>query len=382
MTTDDNLPMAHRPTTGDEGEIHAAFNNPQSAGSWATPNSGNPQFRVARLATADVSGRPYVVPVCFAWQGEHIYIALDEKPKSVAPTRLKRVRNILENPRVSFLLDSYNEDWSRLGYTLVSGTATLEEPGSEHHAAAIPLLREKYPQYREMTIERQPVIAIAIESVHSWQGGGSGEEQPDRSGLDFASLARERHVVRQFKPLEVPRAIVEQTIEAARWAPSPHGAQPWRFIVITRQELKEQLAEAMAEEWRRNLAMDGEDPEVVAIRERKSLNRIVKSPVLIIPCLHLQDLQEYPDPQRRQAEVTMAIQSLGAAIQNMLLSAYSLGLDTGWMCAPLFCPEVVVAALDLPKTLIPHALINMGYGATDPPRRPHRPVEELIVRYD
>jgi coenzyme F420-0:L-glutamate ligase/coenzyme F420-1:gamma-L-glutamate ligase len=349
--------------------------NPQSA-------IRNPQSRVARLATADASGRPYIVPVCFAWQDVYIYIALDEKPKSVAPARLKRVRNILENPHVSFLLDTYSEDWSRLSYTLVSGTAALEEPGSPHHTVAIPLLREKYPQYRDMAIDKQPVISISVESVRSWHGSGDGEEQPDRSSLDFASLARERHVVRQFKPVPVPRGLVEQTIEATRWAPSPHGAQPWRFVVITRRELKEQLAEAMAEEWRRNLAMDGEDPEIVAVRERKSHNRIVNSPVLIIPCLYLQDLQVYPDPQRQQAEVTMAVQSLGAAIQNILLSAYSLGLDTGWMCAPLFCPEVVVAALDLPATLIPHALINMGYGATDPPRRPHRPESDLIVRYD
>src|SRR6266566_6815365 len=112
-----------------------------------------PQSRVARLATADASGRPSVVPVCFAWQDSYIYIALDEKPKSVAPRRLKRVRNILENPAVSFLIDHYSEDWSRLSYTLVSGTASLEEPGRPHHTAAIPLLREKYPQYREMAIE-------------------------------------------------------------------------------------------------------------------------------------------------------------------------------------------------------------------------------------
>ncbi|MEO8288521.1 MAG: TIGR03668 family PPOX class F420-dependent oxidoreductase [Chloroflexota bacterium] len=340
------------------------------------------QQRVGRLATADASGRPYVVPVCFVWQGEHIYIALDEKPKSVAPTRLKRVRNILENPHVSFLLDRYSEDWSRLSYTLVGGKASLEQPGSLHHDEAIPLLREKYPQYRTMAIERQPVIAIAVESVRSWRGSDTSDDMPDRSNLDFASLAQARHVVRQFKPVEVPRHLVEQTIEAARWAPSPHGSQPWRFVVITRQDLKVTLAEAMAEEWRRNLAMDGEDPEVVAIRERKSYGRIVNSPVLVIPCLYLEDLHVYPDPLRAQAEVTMAVQSLGAAIQNMLLSAYSLGLDTGWMCAPLFCPEVVVAALDLPTTLIPHALINMGYGAKDPPRRPHRPIDELIVRYD
>jgi coenzyme F420-0:L-glutamate ligase/coenzyme F420-1:gamma-L-glutamate ligase len=104
--------------------------------------------------------------------------------------------------------------------------------------------------------------------------------------------------------------------------------------------------------------------------------------VLIIPCLYLADLHTYSDPARQEAERTMAIQSLGAAIQNLLLSAYSLGLDTGWMCAPLFCPEVVGEALALPPDLIPHALIQLGYGAQDPPRRPHLPIADLIVMYD
>jgi nitroreductase len=78
----------------------------------------------------------------------------------------------------------------------------------------------------------------------------------------------------------------------------------------------------------------------------------------------------------------MAIQSLGAAIQNILLSAYSLGLDTGWMCAPLFCPEVVTGALGLPRDRIPHARLQMGWASTDPPRRPHKPTSDLIVLYE
>lgn len=337
--------------------------------------------RVARLATADAEGRPYVVPVCYAFTGEHFYIALDDKPKRVSPMRLKRVRNIVANPHVSLLVDTYHEDWSRLSYVLVNGTAAIEEPGTNHHTAAIPLLREKYPQYREMSIDRQPVIAVAPQSAHAWSGQDESGP-PDRAHLDFASLARGRHVVRQFKPVPIPREMVETTIEAARWAPSPHGAQPWRFVVITREDLKEKLADAMADEWQRNLAMDGEDPEIVSTRLRKSRQRILKSPVLVIPCLYMEDMHRYPDPVRAEAEVTMAVQSLGAAVQNMLLSAYSLGLDTGWMCAPLFAPQVVREALDLPGTLTPHALIQMGYGAQDPPRRPHRPVSELIARWD
>ncbi|HKP51185.1 MAG TPA: TIGR03668 family PPOX class F420-dependent oxidoreductase [Chloroflexia bacterium] len=338
--------------------------------------------RVARLATADAEGRPNIVPVCFAFEGQLFYIALDNKPKSVPHTRLKRVRNIEANPQVSIMVDTYSEDWSRLQYVLVNGIATIEPPGTQRHADAMPLLREKYPQYRSMPIEERPIIAIAPTSTHAWAGGVGSNDIENRAGIDFATLARGRHVVRQFKPEPVSRELVEMTLEAARWAPSPHGAQPWRFVVLTRPELKQQLADAMADEWRRNLEMDGESAEVVAIRQEKSRRRIEASPVLIIPCLYLDDLHHYPDPARQEAEVTMAVQSLGATIQNLLLSAYSLGLDTGWMCAPLFCPDIVRQALDLAPTLIPHALINMGYGAKDPPRRPHRPVSELVVRYD
>jgi nitroreductase len=78
----------------------------------------------------------------------------------------------------------------------------------------------------------------------------------------------------------------------------------------------------------------------------------------------------------------MAIQSLGAAIQNMLLAAYALGLDTGWMCAPLFVQQTVRAALDLDASLIPHALIPIGYKAAEPRRRSHRLASELIARLD
>ena len=126
--------------------------------------------RVARLATADEDGRPYVVPVCFAFDGHLIYIALDEKPKSVSPMRLKRVRNIVANPHVSLLVDNYSEDWSKLAYVLVSGEARLIMPGAYGHDEAIRLLRDKYPQYREMRIDEQPTIAIDPTSARMWRG--------------------------------------------------------------------------------------------------------------------------------------------------------------------------------------------------------------------
>ncbi len=124
--------------------------------------------RVARLATADAQGQPFVVPICYAFDGVALYSALDEKPKRVAPTRLKRVRNMLANPRVALVIDDYAEDWRALASLQLRGQADLLPVGTEAHAAAIRLLRAKYPQYESMAIDQQPVVRIQPEAIVSW----------------------------------------------------------------------------------------------------------------------------------------------------------------------------------------------------------------------
>ena len=127
--------------------------------------------RVARFATADSSGAPHLIPICFVYDGAAFYSVLDQKPKRTSVTRLRRVRNILENPKVALVVDSYEEDWSRLWYILVTGTATLLEPGKEQ-SEAVAMLREKYAQYRDMDLEYAPVIKIEPDKVVSWVGSG------------------------------------------------------------------------------------------------------------------------------------------------------------------------------------------------------------------
>jgi len=129
--------------------------------------------RVGRLATADRAGRPHVIPVCYACDRATIYIALDAKPKRVAPQRLRRVRNILENPQVALVIDRYRDDWSVLAYVLIQGTATLLPPTDAEHTSAVALLRARYPQYGAMPIEEQPVIAIRPTAVVGWGAVGS-----------------------------------------------------------------------------------------------------------------------------------------------------------------------------------------------------------------
>jgi PPOX class probable F420-dependent enzyme len=129
--------------------------------------------RVAHLATTDEHGRPHVVPVCFAVENETIYIPLDEKPKRVAPTALRRVRNLLANPDVALVVDDYAEDWQQLAYLLLRGTAGLLDPGSVEHAEAVRLLRAKYPQYQAMRLEERPVIRIVLTSASAWSMSGN-----------------------------------------------------------------------------------------------------------------------------------------------------------------------------------------------------------------
>lgn len=124
--------------------------------------------RVGRLATVDAEGTPHVVPVCYALVGRALYVVLDEKPKSVPARSLKRVRNLLVNPRAALVVDHYEDaDWSRLGWVMARGDASVIEPGEEH-AAALRELRRRYPRYRSMDLDQSPMIALRIDKLSGW----------------------------------------------------------------------------------------------------------------------------------------------------------------------------------------------------------------------
>jgi len=123
--------------------------------------------RIAHLATADARGRPHVIPICFVFDGKYFYTPIDEKPKRIAPSKLKRLRNIRENPQVSLVIDRYDENWAKLAYVLVFGKARVLVSG-ERRRKAVRLLRRKYSQYRSMKIDRRPMILIRPTRTTSW----------------------------------------------------------------------------------------------------------------------------------------------------------------------------------------------------------------------
>lgn len=126
--------------------------------------------RIGRLGTADAGGQPLVVPICYAFDGEALFSAIDAKPKSRNPDGLKRIRNIRENPKVSVVIDRYDEDWRALRYVIIQGRAALLTDGGEF-SRGVDLLLAKYPQYRAMGLAREAGLMIKVDPtrVTQWQ---------------------------------------------------------------------------------------------------------------------------------------------------------------------------------------------------------------------
>ena len=123
--------------------------------------------RVARLASAAPDGRPHVIPVCFEVMDGSVYIGLDAKPKSVDALRLRRVRNIVSNPQAALIVDRYDEDWSKLGYALITASATLELDEPERDAA-VRALKIKYAQYQTLLPDDAYVIKLTPVRATTW----------------------------------------------------------------------------------------------------------------------------------------------------------------------------------------------------------------------
>ena len=130
------------------------------------------ESRLAHLATSTKNGKPQVIPICYVYDGDSLYSSIDEKPKRRSPTQLQRVLNIVDNPSVSLIVDRYEEDWSKLKYVLVRGSAEIVHTGEEHEHA-VQLLREKYVQYRQMKLEDRPVIKIKPVGVFAWHASST-----------------------------------------------------------------------------------------------------------------------------------------------------------------------------------------------------------------
>ncbi len=190
-----------------------------------------------------------------------------------------------------------------------------------------------------------------------------GEASTTDDWVSLRRMIRGRRSIRRYTDQPIDPALLTELLEAASWAPSAHNRQPWRFCVVTSDEGKARLSEAMGEQWRADLGADKADPEFIERRVAISHARMTSAAALVIANLTMSDMDHYPDPTRAKAEWAMAVQSVALACQNLLLAAEAFGVGACWMCAPLFVPDLVRRVLELPGDWEPQALITLGYPA-------------------
>lgn len=194
----------------------------------------------------------------------------------------------------------------------------------------------------------------------------------------LARIIKSRRSIRRYSDRPVPPETIWRLLETAAWAPSAHNRQPWRFAVLTAAADIERLAGSMGERLRADRTADGDDPADIERDVARSYARLTGAPAIIVVCLSLAEMDRYPDEHRNRSEWVMAAQSTAMAAQNLLLLAHAEGLGACWICAPLFVPELVQAALALPVDWQPQGLITLGF-PTEEKTKTREPIGSRVL---
>ena len=188
----------------------------------------------------------------------------------------------------------------------------------------------------------------------------------------------ERRSLRQLSTVPVAKQLVQKLLYAAVLAPAPHHTKPWRFIHLETERSRRRLAEAMGAAWRIDLEADHVSETQIEMLLSRSQRQIEGAPALVLACIVAEGLRNWPDDKRKRAEFRMAVQSIGCALENIMVAANAEGLGSYWISAPLFCPEAVREALDLPQEYEAQALVSIGYPASAPQPRAEPDLAKLI----
>lgn len=192
--------------------------------------------------------------------------------------------------------------------------------------------------------------------------------------MSVPAFLEARRSIRSFLDEPIDRALLDGLVEAACIAPAPHHSRPWRFVVVDTAEGKQALATGMGEKWRTDLAADGVDPARVDELVTKSHAKVTGAPAVVLGCLTWDGLDRYPDETRQRAEWGMALLSLGAAVENLMVAAADAGVASCWVAAPIFCPPEARDSLTLPAEWLPHACVLLGRPDPAYVGRPRPPV--------
>jgi F420 biosynthesis protein FbiB-like protein len=198
--------------------------------------------------------------------------------------------------------------------------------------------------------------------------------------MDLHHFLRTRRSIRRFTTDPVPASVIQNILTTAAFAPSAHNRQPWRFVVITDSTIKQNLAEAMAIDFERDLLHDGLSPEKIQAQIKRSKERITSAPVAILLCLDMSEMDSYPDKKRNHAEYIMAVQSVAAAGLQLLLAVHAEGLGGVWACWPLFAQETIQKTLNISETWEPQSMVFVGFPIDIPEARERKLLDAVAIR--
>jgi nitroreductase len=170
--------------------------------------------------------------------------------------------------------------------------------------------------------------------------------------MDLSDAITKRRSIRTYKKQDLPQAIIEKLLEAARWAPSAGNVQPWAFVVVSSQKIKQNLS--------------------IAAYGQKDLE---EASIVIVVCA---DEKRAAESYGLRGKTLYCIQDTAAAIQNILLTVHSLGLGSCWIGA--FKEDEIRIVIGAPNEMRPIALIPIGYPNESPPARNRRPINEIIYK--
>jgi coenzyme F420-0:L-glutamate ligase/coenzyme F420-1:gamma-L-glutamate ligase len=197
----------------------------------------------------------------------------------------------------------------------------------------------------------------------------------------FENVLRSRRSYKlEFNDRKINIALIEESIELARWAPSAHNGQFWRYAIIDQGSSRENLIENMNNKLKDDLLREGRSKDYIQRKIEKTRTNFLSCPYLILLCLDKKGLEKYSDSDREKNEYIMGVQSVSASATYLLLAFEIKGLAACWYCAPLFAKDIIKDTLNLPNSFIPMAFFTVGYSMKESPKPNRKDLKDIIFR--
>ena len=197
---------------------------------------------------------------------------------------------------------------------------------------------------------------------------------------DFYKILDERKSIRQFKSKPPSDEVIKKIIKKATLGPNAHNSQPWKFIVLKNDSVKENLIKKMGEKYRTDLQDEGKPSEEIEKAVSHSFKKFTNPPILIIPCFDKNAMPKFKNEEFKRNEYVMGVQSVSSATTYLILAASAEGLGTCWYCAALFAKEIIQEHLKLDADLEPQSIIALGYPDENPKKPKRKDLSDVIIQ--